>query len=149
MAVSLCSAGAQPLNNHAQDPAASVERASAAASRRRLRPPRPLRTGCSSLSARPMPECRARLPGRSAYNARLANRTHMNRLSQVTLRRGAKTLLEGADVALNPGDKIGLIGANGSGKSSLFALLRGELHADKGEGDYPARWAVACGAQGA
>jgi len=69
------------------------------------------------------------------------------RLSQVTLRRGAKTLLEGADVALNPGDKIGLIGANGSGKSSLFALLRGELHADKGEVDYPARWRVAHVAQ--
>ncbi len=71
----------------------------------------------------------------------------MIRLSQVTLRRGAKTLLEGADVALNPGDKIGLIGANGSGKSSLFALLRGELHADKGEVDYPARWRVAHVAQ--
>src|SRR5713101_3867800 len=71
----------------------------------------------------------------------------MIRLSQVTLRRGAKTLLEGADVALNPGDKIGLIGANGSGKSSLFALLRGELHADKGEVDYPAGWRVAYVAQ--
>src|SRR5258705_2606610 len=71
----------------------------------------------------------------------------MIRLSQVTLRRGAKALLEGADVALNPGDKIGLIGANGSGKTSLFALLRGELHADKGEADYPARWRVACVAQ--
>jgi ATP-binding cassette subfamily F protein 3 len=71
----------------------------------------------------------------------------MIRLSQVTLRRGAKTLLEGAEVALNPGDKIGLIGANGSGKSSLFALLRGELHADKGEVDYPARWRVAHVAQ--
>src|SRR5207245_2832192 len=83
----------------------------------------------------------------SAYNARLANRTDMIRLSQVTLRRGARTLLEGADVGLNPGDKIGLIGANGSGKSSLFALLRGELHADKGEVDYPARWRVAYVAQ--
>src|SRR5882672_2664884 len=71
----------------------------------------------------------------------------MIRLSQVTLRRGAKTLLEGADVALNPGDRIGLIGANGSGKSSLFALLRGELHADQGEVDYPARWRVAYVAQ--
>jgi len=71
----------------------------------------------------------------------------MIRLSQVTLRRGAKTLLEGADVSLNPGDRIGLIGANGSGKSSLFALLRGELHADQGEVDYPARWRVAYVAQ--
>ena len=71
----------------------------------------------------------------------------MIRLSQVTLRRGAKTLLEGADVALNPGDRIGLIGANGSGKSSLFALLRDELHADKGEVDFPAHWRVAHVAQ--
>ena len=71
----------------------------------------------------------------------------MIRLSQVTLRRGAKALLEGADVALNPGDRIGLIGANGSGKSSLFALLRGEMHADRGEVDYPARWRVAYVAQ--
>jgi ATP-binding cassette subfamily F protein 3 len=71
----------------------------------------------------------------------------MIRLSQVTLRRGTKTLLEGADVALNPGDRIGLIGANGSGKTSLFALLREELHADKGEVDYPARWRVAYVAQ--
>ena len=71
----------------------------------------------------------------------------MIRLSQVTLRRGAKVLLEGADVSLNPGDKIGLIGANGSGKSSLFAVLRGELHADLGEVDFPARWRVAHVAQ--
>jgi ATP-binding cassette, subfamily F, member 3 len=71
----------------------------------------------------------------------------MIRLSNVTLRRGAKALLEGADVALNPGDKIGLVGANGSGKSSLFALLRGELHADAGDVDVPARWRVAHVAQ--
>ncbi|MGC2520972.1 MAG: ATP-binding cassette domain-containing protein [Burkholderiales bacterium] len=71
----------------------------------------------------------------------------MIRLSQVTLIRSTKVLLEGADVALNPGDRIGLIGANGSGKSSVFALLRGELHADKGEVDYPARWRVAYVAQ--
>src|SRR2546425_11487893 len=62
----------------------------------------------------------------------------MIRFSQVSLIRGTKLLLEGADLAPNPGEKIGLIGANGSGKSSLFALLRGELHADKGEAGYPA-----------
>jgi ATP-binding cassette subfamily F protein 3 len=78
-----------------------------------------------------------------AYNARLA----MIRLSQVTLRRGAKTLLEGADVALNPGDRVGLIGANGSGKSSLFALLRDEIHADRGDVDFPAHWRIAHVAQ--
>ena len=71
----------------------------------------------------------------------------MIRLSQVTLQRGTKVLLEKTDLSLNPGDKIGLIGANGSGKSSLFAVLRGELHADAGEVDYPARWRVAHVAQ--
>src|SRR5262245_38610358 len=71
----------------------------------------------------------------------------MIRLSEVTLRRGTKVLLEGADVSLNPGDKIGLIGPNGSGKSSLFALLRDELHADSGEVDFPARWRIAHVAQ--
>jgi ATP-binding cassette subfamily F protein 3 len=71
----------------------------------------------------------------------------MIRLSQVTLQRGTKVLLDAADLTLNPGDKIGLIGPNGSGKTSLFALLRGELHADKGEVDYPSRWRVAYVAQ--
>ena len=71
----------------------------------------------------------------------------MIRLSQVTLRRGTKVLLEGADVALNPGDRIGLIGANGSGKSSLFALLRDELHADKGDVDFPKQWRISHVAQ--
>jgi len=71
----------------------------------------------------------------------------MIRFTDITLRRGAKVLLEGADVALNPGDKIGLIGANGTGKSSIFAMLRGELHADQGNVDFPARWRVAHVAQ--
>ena len=71
----------------------------------------------------------------------------MIRFSQLSLRRGAKVLLEGADATLNPGDRVGLIGANGSGKSSLFALLRGELHADKGEVDFPAHWRIAHVAQ--
>ena len=71
----------------------------------------------------------------------------MIRLSQVTLIRGTKPLLERADVALNPGERVGLIGANGSGKTSLFALLRGELHADKGEVDFPPHWRVAQVAQ--
>ena len=71
----------------------------------------------------------------------------MIRFSNVTLRRGVKVLLEAADVSINPGERIGLIGANGSGKSSLFALLRGELHTDKGDVDFPAHWRVAHVAQ--
>ena len=71
----------------------------------------------------------------------------MIRFTNLTLQRGVKVLIESADAALNPGDKIGLIGANGTGKSSLFALLRGELHADQGDIDFPARWRVAHVAQ--
>ncbi len=71
----------------------------------------------------------------------------MIRIQNVSLMRGIKPLLEGADLTLNPGDKIGLIGANGAGKSSLFAMLRGELHPDGGEIDFPARWRMAYVAQ--
>jgi ATP-binding cassette subfamily F protein 3 len=69
------------------------------------------------------------------------------RFSSVSLRRGAKLLLERADATVHPGERIGLIGANGSGKSSLFALLRGELHADKGDVEMPAHWRLAHVAQ--
>jgi ATP-binding cassette subfamily F protein 3 len=71
----------------------------------------------------------------------------MIRFQQVSLIRGVKPLLDKVDLLLNPGDKIGLIGANGAGKSSLFGLLRGELHADQGELSYPANWRVAYVAQ--
>ena len=71
----------------------------------------------------------------------------MIRFSNLSLIRGTKVLLEGADATLNPGDRIGLIGANGSGKSSLFAVLQGELHADKGDAEFPPQWRVAQVAQ--
>ena len=71
----------------------------------------------------------------------------MIRFLNVSLMRGTKPLLEGADLTLNPGDKIGLIGANGAGKSSLFAMLRNELHPDGGEIDFPAKWRMAYVAQ--
>ena len=71
----------------------------------------------------------------------------MIRFQHVSLARGVKPLLEDADFTLNPGEKIGLIGANGAGKSSLFALLRGELHADQGEVDFPVKWRMAHVAQ--
>jgi len=67
----------------------------------------------------------------------------MIRLRQLTLTRGSKPLLEGADLTLNPGERVGLIGDNGSGKSSLFALLRGELHPDAGALDLPPGWRIA------
>ena len=71
----------------------------------------------------------------------------MIRFTQLTLARGAKVLLEGADLTLHQGERVGLIGANGSGKSSLFSLLRGDLHADKGAVELPAHWGIAHVAQ--
>jgi ATP-binding cassette subfamily F protein 3 len=63
-------------------------------------------------------------------------------LKNITLRRGTKVLLDGASVTLNPGEKVGLVGRNGAGKSSLFALLDGSLHEDGGEFYVPAQWRV-------
>ena len=61
-------------------------------------------------------------------------------LKNVVLRRGAKVLLDGASVTINPGEKVGLVGRNGAGKSSLFALFNGSLHEDGGEYFIPAQW---------
>ena len=64
-------------------------------------------------------------------------------LRDVTLRRGVKVVLSGASVTLHPGEKVGLVGRNGAGKSSLFSLLTGRLHADAGEVEWPPRWRLA------
>ncbi|WP_046112336.1 ABC-F family ATP-binding cassette domain-containing protein [Aquincola tertiaricarbonis] len=61
-------------------------------------------------------------------------------LRNLTLRRGTKVVLDSASVTLNPGEKIGLVGRNGAGKSSLFALLAGRLQADGGDAEIPPRW---------
>ena len=54
-------------------------------------------------------------------------------LRNISLRRGSKILLEQVDLTIQPGQHLALTGANGCGKSSLFALLLGELGADTGE----------------
>ena len=54
-------------------------------------------------------------------------------LKDISLRRGIKVLLQSANVTIQPGQRLALIGANGCGKSSLFSLLMGELGADQGE----------------
>ncbi|MBA3595906.1 MAG: ATP-binding cassette domain-containing protein [Methylibium sp.] len=64
-------------------------------------------------------------------------------LRNLILRRGPKVVLAGASVTLNPGEKIGLVGRNGAGKSSLFALMTGKLGADAGDFGLPPRWRMA------
>jgi ATP-binding cassette subfamily F protein 3 len=61
-------------------------------------------------------------------------------LRNLQLRRGAKIVLDGVNVTINPGEKVGLVGRNGAGKSSLFALLAGRLQADAGDFEIPPRW---------
>lgn len=67
----------------------------------------------------------------------------MIKASALTLRRGSKVLLQDVELVINPGERVGLIGRNGSGKSSLFAALRGDLDLDQGQLDVPVSWDVA------
>jgi ATP-binding cassette subfamily F protein 3 len=68
-------------------------------------------------------------------------------LRQLTLARGARRLIEDADLQLHAGWRVGVVGANGSGKSSLFALLRGELHPETGDCTVPRDWRIAAVSQ--
>ncbi|HEY9546543.1 MAG TPA: ATP-binding cassette domain-containing protein [Solimonas sp.] len=68
-------------------------------------------------------------------------------LHTLTLRRGARTLLENATLTIYPGWRVGVIGRNGTGKSTLFAAITGELDADKGSLSLPKDLAIAVVAQ--
>lgn len=63
------------------------------------------------------------------------------------IRRGTKLLFEETSFQIHPGQKVGLTGANGTGKSSLFSLILKQLHADAGDCTYPDFWVVAHVAQ--
>jgi ATP-binding cassette subfamily F protein 3 len=71
----------------------------------------------------------------------------MLRIENLTLRRGAKLLFEQANLQVHGGQKVGVTGANGSGKTSLFSLILGDLHADSGDCRVPPRWTIAHVAQ--
>ena len=71
----------------------------------------------------------------------------MIEIKNLTLQRGLKVLLDQAALSLAPGRRVGLIGKNGSGKSSLFALLKGKITADKGDVSIPKHWKTAAVAQ--
>jgi ATP-binding cassette subfamily F protein 3 len=68
-------------------------------------------------------------------------------LKNITLRRGGKVLLQSARVVVQPGEKVGLVGRNGEGKSTLLAMLSGVLHEDAGELALPPQWRIAQVAQ--
>ena len=66
----------------------------------------------------------------------------MLQFQNLAIRRGPRELISGLDAQIGVGQKVGLTGANGSGKSSLFELLLGGLHADQGDFSYPDEWIV-------
>ncbi len=68
-------------------------------------------------------------------------------LKNLSLRRGPRLVLDGASAVVQPGEKVGLVGRNGAGKSSLFALLNGSLHEDGGDFAMPPQWQLAQVAQ--
>lgn len=65
----------------------------------------------------------------------------------ISLRRGVRVLFSGASFIIHKGQKVGVTGANGAGKSSLFAMIREQLHADEGEFSMPPNLAIAHVAQ--
>ncbi len=71
----------------------------------------------------------------------------MLKLENLAIRRGPQLLFESANLNINSGQKLGLTGANGCGKSSLMALIMGELHADEGECYIAPDWVIAHVAQ--
>ena len=70
-------------------------------------------------------------------------------LSNITLRIAGRTLIEGADLQIADGQKVGFVGRNGTGKSSLFKLVLGELQADQGEVQLPSKARIGSVAQDA
>lgn len=59
------------------------------------------------------------------------------------IRRGVRVLLDNASATINPGQKIGLVGKNGCGKTTLLSLLKGELQSEAGNVTYPSTWSMA------
>jgi ATP-binding cassette subfamily F protein 3 len=71
----------------------------------------------------------------------------MLRLIDIALARGARTLYRGVSLIARPGERIGLVGANGCGKSTLFAAILGELGVESGTLETPAQARIAHVAQ--
>ena len=63
--------------------------------------------------------------------------------SDLSLDRGAKNLITASSFTIHPNHKVGLVGSNGCGKSSLFAAFLGELAPDAGDLNIPSSWSIA------
>ena len=103
----------------------------------------PLKPGESIAERGAFPPRGAR---KAAYN-RGPSDAPMISIRNAILARGAKRLLDGASATIHTGMRVGVVGANGTGKSTLFAALRGELHTEGGDIEVPAGWTIANVAQ--
>jgi len=63
--------------------------------------------------------------------------------TDLSLDRGAKNLIKSSSFTIHPNHKVGLVGSNGCGKSSLFAALLGDLSPDSGDLSLPTSWDIA------
>ncbi|MSO99200.1 MAG: ABC transporter ATP-binding protein [Rhodospirillaceae bacterium] len=66
----------------------------------------------------------------------------MLRIENLTYRIGPRVLLENTSAAINAGHRVGLVGRNGTGKTTLLKLITGALQTDGGTIEYPSRWSV-------
>ena len=66
----------------------------------------------------------------------------MLNISNLTYRIGARVLLDSTDVSINAGHRVGLVGRNGTGKTTLLRLITGELSPSEGTIDVPRRWRI-------
>ena len=68
-------------------------------------------------------------------------------LKNLSLQRGTKLIFERVNLTIYAGQKVGVVGANGCGKSTLFALFLDEIHPDAGDLELPPRITIAHVAQ--
>src|SRR5690606_937336 len=93
-------------------------------------------------------QLRAAIPYTAPVSTQLSLSPYtMLSLEHINLRRGTSLLLEDANFTLHQGQRVGLVGKNGSGKSSLFKLISGELDTDAGQLSRPTDWRLAMMAQ--
>src|SRR5580658_3719359 len=88
-----------------------------------------LRKACRTAPARPPDTTLDRAPPQ----ARSPRAMSLLVISGLTIRLGGRTLLDGADLTVDPGRRIGLVGRNGAGKPTLLRVVAGELPLDGGE----------------
>ena len=74
-------------------------------------------------------------------------KSFMLSFNNLALRRGTNLLFENVSFTVHRDNKVGLVGANGTGKTSLFKMIQGEIDSDEGDFKYPPDLKIACLAQ--